>query len=406
MQNHQSAPTAETERLLSLDVLRGFAVLGILIMNIQLFSMIEAAYFNPTAYGDLSGLNELVWISSHIFADQKFMAIFSVLFGGGIILVTRKLESRGNSAAGLYYRRLFILLLIGIIHAYGLWHGDILVIYALCAFVLYFARKKSAKTLLTMGLVFLGLGSAFFVMFGYMLSVSDDMYQSTLANWQPSADAIARELSSYRGNWTEQMAYRVPQSLTFQIPSFLAWGLWRTSGLMLIGMALYKMDVLSAALPKRTYVKMILIGFGVGLPLIGAGIVTNFNANWSVSYSMFYGWQFNHWGSLFISGAYLGAIMLLCQSTMLPKVKAALAAVGRTALSNYLLQTLICTTLFYGHGFGLIGTLERVQQVAIVLAIWLLQMIVSLLWLKHFRFGPAEWLWRSLTYLKLQPFRN
>lgn len=123
-------PVAPSERIVSLDVLRGFAVLGILIMNIQSYAMPGAAYFNPMAYGDLTGLNKWVWILSHIFADQKFMTLFSILFGAGIVLMTGKVEARGQRSAGLHYRRTFWLFIIGMMHAYLLWHGDILVTYA------------------------------------------------------------------------------------------------------------------------------------------------------------------------------------------------------------------------------------------------------------------------------------
>ena len=146
--SNQILPVLPSERILSLDVLRGFAILGILFMNIQSFSMIEAAYINPTAYGDLTGINKWVWIISHIFTDQKFMTLFSLLFGAGIILITDRADLKGISAAGLHYRRTFWLLLIGLIHAYLLWHGDILVIYAMCALIVYAFRKLSPKKFL------------------------------------------------------------------------------------------------------------------------------------------------------------------------------------------------------------------------------------------------------------------
>jgi uncharacterized protein len=131
-------PTNINERFGSLDLLRGIAVLGILIMNIQSYSMISAAYINPTAYGDFTGLNKWIWILSHLFADQKFMTIFSILFGTGVILFTDRLTSKGDSSLGLHYRRTFWLLIIGMIHAYLFWYGDILVPYAVCAL---FIRK-------------------------------------------------------------------------------------------------------------------------------------------------------------------------------------------------------------------------------------------------------------------------
>ena len=145
MSNTNPLPTQPKERIIALDFLRGFALLGILLMNIQSFAMPFAAYFNPTAYGDLTGVNRWVWIGSHIVADNKFMTIFSILYGAGIVLITQKLEKKGHGSAGLHYRRTFWLLVIGMAHAYLLWYGDILVTYALAALLVYFFRKRSPR---------------------------------------------------------------------------------------------------------------------------------------------------------------------------------------------------------------------------------------------------------------------
>src|SRR5712692_4927581 len=145
----------EPERIASLDVLRGLAVLGILVMNIQSFAMIEAAYSNPTAFGDLKGANYLVWLLSHVLADQKFMTIFSMLFGAGIVLMTGRREQAGRRSAAVHYRRMGVLALFGLLHAYLLWYGDILFSYALCGMVAYLFRRLRPQFLLLWG--FLGL---------------------------------------------------------------------------------------------------------------------------------------------------------------------------------------------------------------------------------------------------------
>jgi uncharacterized protein len=125
-----------------------------------------------------------------------------------------------------------------------------------------------------------------------------------------------------------------------------------------------------------------------------------------MEYSMFLGTQFNYWGSIFVSCGYIGIMMLICRSALLGWLISTLAAVGRMALTNYLMQTVICTTIFYGFGFGLYGSVERVWQLMIVFAVWAAQLVWSPLWLARFRFGPAEWLWRSLTYGRRQPMRR
>src|SRR5438046_2779024 len=152
-------PVAETERIVPMDVLRGFALLGILVMNIQSFAMVGAVYDNPTAYGDLKGANFLVWLLSHLLADQKFISIFSMLFGAGILLLWQRAEASGGRPARLHYRRMSWLILFGLLHAYLLWYGDILVIYGMCGLFVYLFRRKSPRTLFATALVFAMVGS-------------------------------------------------------------------------------------------------------------------------------------------------------------------------------------------------------------------------------------------------------
>ena len=400
-------PVAPTERIASIDVLRGFAVLGILVMNIQSFSMIFAAYLNPTAFGDLTGINKWTWILSHVLADEKFMAIFSLLYGAGIVLITTKAESKGLKAAGLHYRRTFWLLIIGLAHAYLLWHGDILVAYALCALWVYLFRKKSPKALLITGMIFILVPSLLYLFFGWSVPYwPPEATQGNMQMWAPSAEQIAHELEIYRGGWLQQMEHRVPSSLSFQTFIFLIYIGWRVTGVMLIGMAMFKAKVLSADRSRKFYWIMLGIGFGFGLTTVVEGVVHNFANGWPMAYSMFIGWQYNYWGSLGVAAGYIALIMLICRSDKFIAFKNRLASVGRMALTNYLLQTLICTTLFYGHGFGLFGKVERWEQVLIMIGIWAVILIISPIWLRHFRFGPAEWAWRTLTYMKVQPMRK
>jgi uncharacterized protein len=201
------------------------------------------------------------------------------------------------------------------------------------------------------------------------------------------------------------MPVRVSSAIALQTFILLILEGWRVCGLMLIGMALFKMGVLSAARSLRFYANMVWIGYGAGLPLVIAGTANNFAAGWSFEYSMFYGSQWNYWGSIFVAMGHVGLVMLLCRSGLFERLKRVLAAFGRMALTNYLMQTVICTSIFYGHGLGLFGRVERWQQILFVLAIWAVQLIYSPLWLRRYRFGPAEWVWRSLTYGKRQPMR-
>ncbi len=402
----KAAPVTLSERIVSLDILRGFALLGILIMNIQSYSMIGAAYFNPSIYGDLSGLNRWVWILGHIFADTKFITIFSILFGAGILLMTGKIEAQTGKSAGIHYRRTFWLLVIGLLHAYLLWYGDILVTYALCAFGIFLFRKVRPGRQFIIGLFFVLIPFFLYILFGWSMQFwPEDAVTNATVYFAPNIDYINSELAAYRGNWLEQMEFRVPGSAAMQSFVFLIFLGWRAGGMMLIGMALYKWGVLIAEKKSKFYYSLMGICFAVGFPVVIFGITQNFARNWAFEYSMYFGPLYNYIGSILIAIGYICIIMLISKSSLSQKITRPFAAVGRTALSNYLLQTLICITIFYGHGFGLFGEVERTGQIVIVFTIWAFQLIVSPLWLKHFKFGPAEWLWRSLTYWKLQPLR-
>ena len=404
----QSHPIDEKQRIVSLDVLRGFAVLGILAMNIQYFSMISVAYWNPTAYGELHGANYLVWLVSHVLTDQKFMTIFSMLFGAGILLMTSRAEVVGTSSARLHYRRMGWLLLFGIAHSYLLWSGDILFTYGMAGLVVYPCRKLSSRILLITGLLIFSVPVVSLTLYG----ISSEHWSPAQLQaarerlWTSTPEMAAMEIAAYRGGWTEQMRYRVPDSVQMETVVFLAVAFWRVTGLMLIGMALFKLGVFSAGWPRLTYLKLVIIGLFIGIPITLYGTYRDFAAGWDFRYSFFYGVEFNYWASVLVSLGWIGLAMLGCGREALSPVTRRLAAVGRMAFTNYILQTVICTTIFYGHGLGLFGKVQRVQQFAIVVAIWMIQLTVSPIWLRYFLFGPLEWLWRSLNYWTWEPFRR
>lgn len=404
----KTAPVDLSERIRSIDVLRGFAVLGILIMNIQDYAMIGAAYFNPSAHGDLTGANWLVWFLSHIFADQKFMTLFSLLFGAGVILFTTRVEARGISAAGPHYRRTLWLFVFGLLHGYCIWCGDILFAYALCALLVYLVRRAEPWALLIVGLAGLAVCSGLYLMAGFSMPEWPQEQVTAMSQemWSPTAEQIVAETSAYTGSWLDQMTERVPCIISVHTQAFPFYFLWRAGGLMLIGMALYKWGILSAQRSTRFYLLMLVIGYGVGIPLIVHGANRHVANGWSFEYSFFLGSQYNYWGSLFVAAAHLGVVMLLIRHLRNQTLLAPFSAAGRMAFTNYIMQSVICTFIFYGHGFGLYGTVERTGQALIVLAIWIFQLALSSIWLKRFRFGPLEWCWRSLTYWKPQPMRK
>ena len=397
-------PTMKSERLELLDVLRGFAILGILLPNLKAFSMISAAYNNPTAYGDLEGLNYVVYYLTQLLCEQKFWSMFSMLFGAGIVLMFERAESKSQRAWSVHFRRMFWLLLIGLFHAHVLWFGDILYAYALCGMCVYFAKRLSPLWLFVLGGLSMAVASGFFLFSGWTMQFwGDAQVESFVADWQPDEDAVQAEVDAYRGTWLDQIPYRNKTAVFFQILLFPLWVFWRTSGLMLIGMGLYKTGFITGKSPIQVYLATIGLALVIAFPLIALEIRKNFSVDWNATYSMFYGAQCNFWCAPIVTMAYISLIALFVRSGVLSWVRFVFASVGRMALTNYLMQTVICVTLFYGHGLGWFGSVERTQQLQIAICIWLFQLALSPIWMSIFQYGPAEWIWRSLSYWKIQP---
>lgn len=413
MKNQRSIPLNSLkaapiiQRIQSLDIIRGFALLGILIMNIQGFSMISAAYLNPTTFGDLTGLNKMVWILSHLFADQKFMALFSLLFGAGIVLMAENMIKKNKKPAKYHYKRMLILLFIGLIHAYLLWYGDILVPYSIAGSLAFLFRKTKPKRLFIAGIALILIGALISLFFGISYPFLPAQAQTSISNsWSPPDTYIEWEQGIYQSGWIKQMKHRVSASLYFETFIFLINIGWKVLGMMLIGMAFLKWKIITGQKSKKFYKKLLFYCGTIGLIIIGIGIYLNFNHQWSVDFSFFYGAIFNYIGSLFVCFAYIGLMMLICLSDNFTKLKNSLAKVGKMAFTNYLLMTVLCTLIFYGHGLRLFGIVNRSGQIFMVFIIWLLIIGSSNFWLSKFKYGPVEWLYRSLTYSKRQPFKR
>lgn len=387
---------SSTHRIHSLDLLRGFAVLGILIMNITSFSQINIAYMNPTIGAGLEGYNQYFHAFNYIFADTRFMSIFSILFGAGVVLFTNNAVSKGNKAGILHFKRMFWLLLFGFVHAYLIWEGDILVTYAICGCLIFLLRKKTIRALLIISIILFIVPLTFNLMTYYGLTM--DELESTFAFFHPSSEQIATEIKIMQGSFLEQMPTRLENAIEFQTFVFLIETFWRSTSLMLLGMILYRKGVLSAEKPISYYNKMILIGFGIGLIVSLMGLNQSYDSEWSGAYVMSIGANYKIVSGLFMAIGYIGFVIWCFKKGVFKKLQNRLQATGRMAFTNYIGMSIICTLIFNGHGLGLYGTLDRLQQFLIVGAIWVLILIVSPLVLKKYRFGPLELLWRKLTY--------
>ncbi|GIS96940.1 MAG: hypothetical protein CM1200mP24_02240 [Gammaproteobacteria bacterium] len=411
-----AAPKLENDRIQSLDILRGFAVLGILLINIIGFGLPYATLMNPGIDIPSSGLPSLtIWLSTELLAEGSMRCLFSILFGAGVVLfIGENRPGRGT----LHYRRSIWLLGFGVVDAYLLlWFGDVLMVYALTAFLLFFFRNAGAvKLLLWAGILFLVV-TLVHAGFGWALENARELAQTTDRNgatmtpeiagaiqaWsefasgqQPSSTEIAAEMSTRTASYISAFYWNLGKMTDVWsiFPIFFLDAL----AMMLLGMGLFKFGVLQGELTGRFYVWMVTIGFATGIGFNSMEVNNIIRSEFDILTSF----PFAHWtyqlGRLGLGLGYLGTIILIVQSNSLIFLTRRLAAVGRLALTNYLMQSLICLLLFTGAGLGLLGELDRAQLYPIVLCIWLIQLWFSSWWLKRYYFGPLEWLWRLLTY--------
>jgi uncharacterized protein len=389
-------------RIRSLDVLRGVGVLGMLVVHIQLFAFPSLARWKPTVYGDLQGLNWWVWLAMSVLADGKFISIFAMLLGVSIVMQSGRAGDEAISAWRAHVRRMAALLLLGLLHAYFIWYGDMLVPLALSGSVVFIARRLSPPWLLVLGGLALATASVLSVGLTWTTAQSDPAALAAWrAQWTPPPAVIALEIAQYRGGWAEQMGHRVPAALDMETVQFLLRLLWQMTGLMLIGMALFRLGVLSAARSRVFYLVLGAFGFGGGILLISLGLWRSFATGWDLLDYVLVSHELRYWGNFLVALGWTALVMLLCQRGWPLRP---VAAVGRMALSNYLLQSVICTTIFYGHGFGLFGRVDRAGQFAFVLGIWAFQLLASSAWLGYFAVGPVEWVIRWFVYRRRPGF--
>ena len=425
-----AGPVETRERFVSLDLLRGIAILGILVMNIYAFAMPFIAYTNPLRMGGTEPWNIGTWIFTHILFDQKFISIFAMMFGAGIVLMSGRAEAGGNKPAGFYYRRQLWLVVIGAIHAYLIWIGDILFMYALIGMLAYLFRRRTPKTLIIIACFLIpvtllfNFGNVYQTnkMMGMAAEVEllveqgeelDDEQEQLLEDWvdmrafmMPTDDDIATEVEVYRGDYVGIVQHRAPIVAMMQIFFIFGYGLFRVGGLMLICMALMKLGVFTAQRSTGFYTRMMLAGYLLGLPMTVFSAIDLYAHDFDTLYALSTGSFANYFGSILVALGHIGLVMLIAKSGVLAGLMSRFAAVGRMALTNYLMHSVVLTTVFYGYGFGLYGSVPRLGQMAFVAAVIGFQLWFSTWWLERYRFGPVEWLWRTVTYWRLQPMRS
>ncbi len=373
----------------SLDALRGIAVMGILLMNIISFAMPGEAYVNPRAWGGWSAADLLAWAVMFVLVDGKMRGLFSLMFGASMLLVITRAESAGQRGTIVHRQRMLWLLVFGVIHAFGIWNGDILVTYALCGLIAVAFVHEQHRTLTLIGLALLLIS---YVLWGGVTA-------GALSDLPPTVDhaKIAADLKAYRGTYQDILAYRtIGEDASLPLEIFLS-SMIETTGLFVLGMAMFRNGFMIGDWAPRRCARMAALCYVAGLPpMIGLAFwawASGFNVTTlniisylitpplrlviTLGHAAFALWLINRFGT----------------SRVMPRI----VAVGRTAFSNYLGTSILMTFLFYGYGFGLFGHVPRAQVYVIVLIMWAMMLAWSKPWLDRYHFGPLEWLWRTLA---------
>ncbi|OOG70588.1 DUF418 domain-containing protein [Algoriphagus sp. A40] len=422
-------PLQENERIESLDVMRGIVLCGILLMNINAYGLAEA-YIDPTISGGFTGLNKYTWIMTNLLFEGTMRGLFSLLFGVGMFIFLDRLEKKGAGikAADIFFRRLLWLLVFGIIHGYlFLWPGEILFDYAIMGFLVYSFRHTAPKKLFIMAVLLFTIGGVWnFFEYRHAAKLTEDLI--TIESFKSENKELTKELEGAQKEWEkiqekrspefiqesnetsrkgylEVLAFRAPVNMDFEMYMFYRYNAWDILSMMLVGIGLFKLHVLSAQKSYRLYWAMVLGGYGIGLSVNYFELKNILDANFSylsfaesnVTYDL---------GRLTVSMGHVGLIMLFCKSQAFIWLKKSIAAVGKMALTNYFMHSVICIFVFTGVGFGLFGKLQRYELLYVVFGTWIFQLILSPIWLKYYEYGPLEWIWRNLSYQKVYPFRK
>jgi uncharacterized protein len=423
------APLKLTDRVQSLDIMRGIVLFGILLMNINGMGLAHA-YEDPTVSGGSTGWDLYTWIATNMFFVGTMRALFSLLFGVGMFVLLDRLEKKGAgiNAANIYFRRLTWMLIFGLIHCYLLlWIGEILYNYALMGFLVYSFRNMTPKKLILIAAFLFSAG----VLWTYSDYKKDVKFvgQVALVNtYKAAGKPLTRELKEAGEKWQKRQEDRSPAAVEeyntnmrkgyFHVVGFLApvnlhynehfpyrYDPFDVLSMMLLGIALFKLDILSAQKSYRFYSMMALVGYSIGLAVNYYEVKMILDSNFSLlgfsrsnlTYDL---------GRVSLAMGHIAAIMLLCKLPVLQWLKTRLAAVGKMALTNYIMHSVIAMFFFTGAGFGMFGKLQRHELLYVVFAIWIFQLMISPVWLKYFEFGPIEWVWRNLSYQKIHVFKK
>ncbi|MFP2832767.1 DUF418 domain-containing protein YeiB [Citrobacter portucalensis] len=371
------------ERNVTLDFIRGVAILGILLLNISAFGLPKAAYLNPAWYGDITLSDAWTWALLDLFAQVKFLTLFALLFGAGL----QMLLPRGKR---WIQSRLTLLVLLGFLHGLLFWDGDILLAYGLIGLICWrlIRDAPSVKSLFNTGVVLYLAGVGVLLLLG-MISGSE-----TSRAWTPDASALLYEKYWKVNGGMEAISNRVDMMSNSLLALGAQYG-WQLAGMMLLGAALMRSGWLKGQYSlqhyRRTGVLLVIIGMAINLP----AIIAQWYLDWAYRWCAFLLQAPRELGAPLQTIGYAALMFGFWPQLSRFKWVIAIACVGRMALTNYLLQTLICTTLFYQA--GLFMKFDRLELLFFVIPVWAINLLFSVIWLRFYRQGPVEWLWRQLT---------
>lgn len=430
-----AAPVSQSERIIILDSLRGIAILGILLMNIPGFALPEPVYGDPSVLNEWGTVNFKTWYFIEWFMEGSQRALFSMLFGAGIILFVTRQEKKvdGLWPADYFLRRQLWLMVFGLFNAFILlWFWDILFHYACLGMIMFTFRRLSPKALIIGAAISLLLMTARenldafrdrkMIAKGEVIAMMDttatkltdqqkaDLGAMTEFKEKTSAEGkkkkMEKSLAAVRGGYGGFYEYQSERSFRGEI-NYLYYGGWDILVFMFLGMAFFKNGVLMGKASAKVYWGMFIIGLGLGLVLSYFRLKPLIDHQFNYfDYTKDTPFEFYEISRTFRAIGIFGLIMLLYKSGWFKWLFTLMRPVGQMAFTNYLMQSLLVGLFFYGVALGYFGKLERHEIYYVVGATWLLEIVWSHIWLRYFRFGPLEWAWRSLTYWKKQPMKK
>lgn len=404
------------ERHLSIDAVRGFAVLGILLMNIAGMGLPSFAYLDPTYAGGSEGADLWTWAMNNVLVDGKMRALFTMLFGASAVLIAERAETGRLGPVQTHYRRAFWLLLFGLAHAFLFWYGDVLVLYAVAGALIFPFRRMGARAQILIGAAIL------------LLLLTKNVWQSELLEalraaamapgapadlvtaWReasvavsPPPEAKAAELAGFGGGFMDAVQARANMVMFFYIFLFPTDMLPEAVGQMFVGMGLFRLGFFTLGWSSRAYAAMIAFGYLVCVPFTAwlAWLI------WKSGFDPLSLHGLQVWQQTtrpFIGLAHASVLLLVVRAGWAQGLVNRLADAGRMAFSNYLMTSVITSLVFCGYGLGLFGELSRAELLWVVAGVWAFILLWSRPWLQRFHYGPFEWAWRSLVQWEPQRF--